>query len=84
MVHKHHDAATIPGEIPIPHGPPDSDDPDEPMAHGTAAERRIFSHVTRPDDSYTEDGVYWADLPLVQRMRFVSKVDNQAAKQEAK
>ncbi|KAG5745249.1 hypothetical protein H9Q70_012059 [Fusarium xylarioides] len=88
MVHRHHHhESTIPGEIPVPHGPPDSDSEhisDEPIAYATADERRIFSHVTRPDDSYTEDGVYWADLPLAQRYRFVSKVDNDAAIEEAK
>ncbi|KAI1039223.1 hypothetical protein LB503_013523 [Fusarium chuoi] len=88
MVHRHHHhESTIPGEIPVPHGPPDSDSEhisDEPIAYATADERRIFSHVTRPDDSYTEDGIYWADLPLAQRYRFVSKVDNDAAKEEAK
>lgn len=88
MVHRHHHhESTIPGEIPVPHGPPDSDSEhisDEPIAYATADERRIFSHVTRPDDSYTEDGVYWADLPLAQRYRFVLKVDNEAAKEEAK
>ncbi|KAF4340042.1 inorganic phosphate permease [Fusarium beomiforme] len=88
MVHRHHHhESTIPGEVPVPHGPADSDSehtPDEPIAYATADERRIFSHVTRPDDSYTEDGVYWADLPLAQRYRFVSKVDNNAAREEAK
>ncbi|KAF5617141.1 inorganic phosphate permease [Fusarium sp. NRRL 52700] len=88
MVHRHHHhESTIPGEIPVPHGPADSDSEhisDEPIAYATADERRIFSHVTRPDDSYTEDGVYWADLPLAQRYRFVAKVDNDAAREEAK
>ncbi|KAF5019884.1 hypothetical protein F66182_8088 [Fusarium sp. NRRL 66182] len=87
MVHRHHEH-TVPGEIPVPHGPADSDsEPNnthEPIAYATSDERRIFSHVTRPDDSYTEDGVYWADLPFAQRCRFVSKVDNDAAKEEAK
>ncbi|KAH6961547.1 major facilitator superfamily domain-containing protein [Fusarium avenaceum] len=87
MVHRHHHESAVPGVIPVPHGPVDSDSDrisDEPIAYATADERRIFSHVTRPDDSYTEDGVYWADLPLSQRFRFVSKVDNDAAKEEAK
>ncbi|KAL4729788.1 hypothetical protein ACLX1H_001815 [Fusarium chlamydosporum] len=86
MVHRHHES-TVPGEVPVPHGPADSDSEhisNEPIAHATADERRIFSHVTRPDDSYNEDGVYWADLPLSQRFRFVSKVDNAAAKEEAR
>jgi hypothetical protein len=85
MVHRHHESA-VPAVIPVPHGPADSDSEqisNEPIAYATADERRIFSHVTRPDDSYNEDGVYWADLPLSQRYRFVSKVDNDAAKEEA-
>ncbi|KAH7160181.1 major facilitator superfamily domain-containing protein [Dactylonectria estremocensis] len=82
MVHAHHSDA-IPGEIPVPHGPPDSDDPDE-FPGLSAAERRIFSHVTRPSDSYDEDGVYWADLPLAKRVKFVSRVDNGAAAEEAR
>ncbi|KAK7432553.1 hypothetical protein QQZ08_000760 [Neonectria magnoliae] len=83
MVHSHHHDSAIPGEIPVPHGPPDSDDPDD-FPGLSDVERRIFSHVTRPDDSYTEDGVYWADLPLMKRAKFVSKVDNSAAVEEAK
>lgn len=82
MVHRHHESIAAPGEIPVPHGPPDSDDPDE-FPGLTNDERRIFSHVTRPDDSYNEDGVYWADLPLAKRVGFVTKVDNQAAREEA-
>ncbi|GKT99261.1 mfs transporter [Fusarium langsethiae] len=86
MVHHRHHESAVPGVIPVPHGPADSDSEqisNEPIAYATADERRIFSHVTRPDDSYNEDGVYWADLPLSQRYRFVSKVDNDAAKEEA-
>ncbi|KAF7541569.1 hypothetical protein G7Z17_g11915 [Cylindrodendrum hubeiense] len=82
MVHPHH-ADAIPGEIPIPHGPADSDDQDD-FPGLSDAERRIFSHVTRPSDSYDEDGVYWADLPLAKRVKFVSKVDNDAAVEEAR
>lgn len=82
----------VPGEIPIPHGPGNArngdldgnvDDHDN-LAGSTDYERRIFSHVTRPDDSYTPDGVYWADLPLQKRFKFVSSVDAQAAKEELK
>lgn len=79
----HHLSHAIPGEIPIPHGPPgDHDSDDFPIQHGTADEQRIFSHVTRPDDSYTPDGVYWADLPWMQRVKFVSQVDREAAAKE--
>ncbi|GAB0132342.1 hypothetical protein EsDP_00000782 [Epichloe bromicola] len=80
--HGHH-PAILPGVIPIPHGPPgDHDSDDFTLQHATAAERRIFSHVTRPDDSYTSDGVYWADLSWMQRVKFVSQVDREAASKE--
>lgn len=81
MVHRHHESV-VPGEIPVPHGPQGSDDGDD-FPGLTNDERRIFSHVTRPDDCYTEDGVYWADLPVGKRIKFVSKVDNEEAKKEA-
>ena len=82
MVHHHqHHEVSIPGEIPIPHGPTTGDDSDD-FPVGTDAERRIFSHVTRPEDSYTSDGVYWADLPWMQRLKFVSKVDRETAAEE--
>lgn len=77
--HHHH---TIPGEVPVPHGPPASDSGEDSLFGTTPEERRIFSHVTRPDDSYTPEGVYWADLPLGQRFKFVRAVDRQAAKEE--
>lgn len=80
--HRRHLPA-IPGEIPIPHGPPGDHDSDEDiLQHATADEQQIFSHVTRPDDSYTSDGVYWADLPWTQRVKFVSRVDGEAASKE--
>lgn len=82
--HHHHRDHVIPGEIPVPHGPPGSDDGDEYLVGTSPEERRIFSHVTRPDDSYTAEGVYWADLPFWQRFNFVSKVDKHAAAQELK
>lgn len=71
----------VPGEIPVPHGPPgDHDHDDYPTEN--ADERRIFSHVTRPDDSYTPEGIYWADLPLRERITFVSRVDREEASKE--
>lgn len=81
---RQHRGVAIPGEIPIPHGPHSESEGDDYPIHdaSTAHERRIFSHVTRPDDSYTPEGVYWADLPLMQRAKFVSKVDREAAAEE--
>lgn len=87
--HHHHHHHPTPGEIPVPHGPQDDNissitADSYPDPNASPEERRIFSHVTRPDDSYTPDGVYWADLPLSQRISFVSKVDRQAAAAECK
>lgn len=35
-----------------------------------------------PDDSYTPEGVYWADLPLGKQISFNAAVDNQESKKE--
>ena len=72
----------IPGQIPVPHGPGGHHVDDYPDQTADLVERRIFSHVTRPDDSYTPEGVYWADLPWSKRLSFVTNVDRQAAAQE--
>lgn len=45
-------------------------------------EHLIFSSLLLPDDIYTDDGTYWADLPLKQRISFVNKVDKAEAKEE--
>lgn len=48
----------------------------------TANERQIFNQLLYPDDSYNEDGIYWADLPLVQKIKFVSSYDAKESKRE--
>lgn len=45
-------------------------------------EHLIFSSLLLPDDIYTDDGTYWADLPLKQRISFVNKVDKAEVKEE--
>jgi hypothetical protein len=45
-------------------------------------ERGIFREALFPDDSYTPEGVYWADLPFSQRVKFVNAVDRAEAKKE--
>ncbi len=47
-------------------------------------ERQIFDYLLKPDDSYNADGIYWADLPLAQRVKFVSSYDGQEAARELK
>ncbi|KAH6630726.1 major facilitator superfamily domain-containing protein [Chaetomium sp. MPI-SDFR-AT-0129] len=82
--HPRHDPNA--GEIPVPHGPATGNEhghyPETTPDGATDHERAIFSHLTRPDDLYTADGVYWADLPLGKRIAFVNKVQNEEAKRE--
>jgi hypothetical protein len=47
-------------------------------------ERDIFNHLIMPDDSYTNEGVYWADLSLPKRAAFTASVDAQESKRELK
>jgi len=46
--------------------------------HETAA----FNKLIRPDDIYTPEGVYWADLPIGQRIKFVGANDAAEARKE--
>ncbi|ETI25757.1 hypothetical protein G647_02531 [Cladophialophora carrionii CBS 160.54] len=68
-----------------PHGPdisgshPPFEDPHLDM---TANEKEIFKYLLKPDDMYDENGVYWADLPIMKRVKFVSKVDRQETRRE--
>lgn len=45
-------------------------------------EKEIFNYLLKPDDSYNADGVYWADLPIMKRVAFVTSVDVKEAKSE--
>lgn len=83
--HRHHDPT--PGILPVPHGPETGDEHAHYPKDGdgnltTDSERAIFSYLTHPDDCYTPDGTYWADLPLRKRIAFVNKSQNEEAKQE--
>lgn len=46
------------------------------------AEAAIFDSILHPTDLYTPEGVYWADLPFGQQMKFNAAVDNEEAKKE--
>lgn len=63
-----------------PHGPDMGDHTESEDMH--PHEKDAFDKLLRPDDSYTPEGVYWADLPIGKRIGFVSKVDNQEAARE--
>lgn len=45
-------------------------------------EDAVFRSLLLPDDSYDENGTYWADMPLAQKFKFVNKVDSAEAKKE--
>lgn len=64
-----------------PHGP-DMDGHHDPIHEMNLDEKQNFDFHIRPDDSYTPEGVYWADLPMAQRVRFVASTDAQEAKSE--
>ncbi|KAF3009161.1 hypothetical protein G7054_g1660 [Neopestalotiopsis clavispora] len=75
------------GELPVPHGPAFGNEYEEypqdtHVPPATDYEKDIFKHITQPDDSYTPEGVYWADLPFWKRWSFVNKVDQAEAKDE--
>ena len=63
-----------------PHGPNPSES--EPMQDMNQNERAIFDYLIKPDDMYTENGVYWADLPLSQQIRFSLASDAKEASKE--
>jgi hypothetical protein len=47
-------------------------------------ESQIFQSILKPDDMYTPEGVYWADLPFGQKVKFVQGKDAEEAKRELK
>jgi len=62
------------------------DRPDESVVRDfeemTTEEVGAFNQLILPDDIYTPEGVYWADLPIGQRIKFVTNVDGQEARKE--
>jgi hypothetical protein len=42
----------------------------------------VLKQLIYPDDSYTSEGVYWADLPLGKQIAFNAAVDHQEATKE--
>jgi hypothetical protein len=48
----------------------------------TPEEKNAFNNLLRPDDSFNAAGVYWADLPLTERVQFVASNEWQEIKRE--
>lgn len=47
-------------------------------------EASVFRSLLLPDDSYDENGTYWADMKLGRKWNFIRKVDNAEALSELK
>lgn len=80
--HRVHDPTNI-GMVSTPHGPETGDD--HVHLEGRApyeSEKEVLKQVIFPDDSYTAEGVYWADLPLGKQFAFNASVDNAESKKE--
>ena len=45
-------------------------------------EKGAFDSLIRPDDCYTPEGTYWADLPLLKKIGFVNSQNNKEARRE--
>lgn len=67
-----------------PHGPNMGSDhiATANLADMSLNEAGVFQALLKPDDSYDENGVYWADMGIMQRAKFVTKVDSAEAKKE--
>lgn len=81
LIHHHH-APTNYGMVSAPHGPETGDDHASLAPRSNQDEARVLNEVLHPDDLYTPEGVYWADLPLRKRLTFVNGVNNAEAKKE--
>jgi hypothetical protein len=78
----HHDPTNA-GIVSVPHGPETGDETAAfPYQHTAENEEAIFAYLLAPDDTYTAEGVYWADLPLGKRLSFIASVDNAEARKE--
>lgn len=64
-----------------PHGPDMSGNHD-PIHNMSNSEREIFDYLIKPDDSYGPNGLYWADMPLKQRVKFIMAYDGKEARRE--
>ncbi|TVY42790.1 Inorganic phosphate transporter, partial [Lachnellula subtilissima] len=82
--HQHH-APTNYGMVSAPHGPETGDEyasfTNQPGTDRDL-ETAIFKSLLYPADTYTTDGVYWADLPFWKQVAFNNKVDSDEAKKE--
>jgi hypothetical protein len=60
----------------------DAKRPCHPYTEDEEHETQIFHRLIKPDDSYTPNGIYWADLPIMKRASFIASTDAQEARRE--
>ncbi|KAA8573796.1 hypothetical protein EYC84_005352 [Monilinia fructicola] len=70
------------GIIGLPHGPETGDD--HVSIYDIGADEEIFNEFLYPDDIFTEDHVYWADLKLKDKISFITRTEGADAKEELK
>ncbi|TNY17701.1 major facilitator superfamily domain-containing protein [Rhodotorula diobovata] len=62
------------------------DSPSSGLSTSASSTNAHLEHLLKdalfPDDSYTADGVYWADLPRKERLAFINHQQNAEAKRE--
>jgi hypothetical protein len=56
--------------------------PCHPYTKDEEHETQMFHRLIKPDDSYTPNGIYWADLPIMKRASFIASTDAQEARRE--
>ncbi|CAN6623998.1 hypothetical protein TRVA0_009S02674 [Trichomonascus vanleenenianus] len=83
--------APIPGEIPVPFGAEEYATLNGELVENQdfvpandKDEKAIFKYLLRPDDSYNEEGVYWADMKFKDKVSFVTAIDWAESKRELK
>ena len=80
--HVTHDPTNV-GILSAPHGPETGDD--HVHLQGRAPDEEdtsVLKQLIYPNDTYTPEGVYWADLPLGKQLAFNAAIDNAEAKKE--
>lgn len=68
------------GIIGLPHGPETGDDHVSILNMGT--DETVFNEILYPDDIFTAEHVYWADLKLKDKISFITRTEGADAKAE--
>lgn len=79
--HEHHNPTNM-GIIGLPHGPETGDD--HVSIYDLGADEAVFNEFLYPDDIFTAEHVYWADLKLADKISFITRTEGADAKKEIK